>query len=87
NRNIDINEVLPVQLIERIIKAKQVTAVSDDELEKVIMQVISENQKAIEDYKKGKEQVMGFLVGQVLRQMKGKGDTQKISAIIKRLIV
>ncbi|MBI5449241.1 Asp-tRNA(Asn)/Glu-tRNA(Gln) amidotransferase subunit GatB, partial [Candidatus Gottesmanbacteria bacterium] len=46
NRNIDINEVLPVQLIERIIKAKQVTAVSDDELEKVIMQVISENQKA-----------------------------------------
>ena len=48
--------------------------VSNDngELLKVIAQVIAENGKAVEEYRGGKEKAIGFLVGQVMRNGKGK---------------
>lgn len=85
NRNIDIGEVLPAQLVERIVKATQVATVPDVELEKIIQQVLSQNQKAVRDYKKGKEQALMFLVGQVKR-MHEHVDTHRIIDIIKRSI-
>lgn len=62
------------------------SGVSESELQPVITQVLKDNQKAVEDYKGGKEQALGFLVGQVVQQIKGKGNAQVISAIIKRLM-
>lgn len=62
------------------------SSIPEGELQIVIEQVLKDNQKAVEDYKNGKEQALGFLVGQVVRQTKGKGDAQAISAIIKRLM-
>lgn len=62
------------------------SGIPEGELQPIIEHVLKDNPKAVEDYKNGKEQALGFLVGQVVRQIKGKGDAQAISAIIKRLI-
>ncbi len=43
-------------------------------LDKVIQSVIKNNWKAIEDYRNGKENVLMFLIGKVMQEMKGKAD-------------
>lgn len=47
-------------------------------LDTTINRLIETNKKAVEDYKKGKENALMFLVGQVLREMKGKADANVV---------
>lgn len=55
-------------------------------LEKVIEEVISKNQKAVSDYKKGKMQALKYLVGQVMRKTSGAADPKLVAEILdKRL--
>jgi aspartyl-tRNA(Asn)/glutamyl-tRNA(Gln) amidotransferase subunit B len=70
--------VLPATLVKSIVQASAVATISDTELENVIQQVIGENPKAVADYKKGKTQVLGFLIGMVMKQLKGKGNPESI---------
>ena len=56
------------------------------DISKIINDVLSENKDVVEKYKKGKETVLGFLIGQVMKRIKGKGDPVLIkSEILKRL--
>ncbi|MDO8658675.1 MAG: Asp-tRNA(Asn)/Glu-tRNA(Gln) amidotransferase subunit GatB [Candidatus Levybacteria bacterium] len=84
----DLNTILPAQLIKKILSVTQVAAIDEKELEKIVDQVLSENLKAVEDYKKGKENVIMFLVGQVMKKVKQKIDTrllkEKIEVKIKQ---
>lgn len=82
NRKTDINEVLPAKLVEDIKNATAVSDVSEDDLEKIIKKVLLENPDAVNDYKKGKETAIMFLLGQVMRQFKEKVDAEKIKAIL-----
>jgi len=52
-------------------------------LEKIVEQVIKENKKAFEDYKNGNENSIQFLIGQVMKQTKGKADAKIVVKIIK----
>ena len=54
-------------------------------LDTVIRQVLSDNPKAVEELKSGKEKVLGFLTGQVMRAMKGKADAAGIKERIRNL--
>lgn len=45
--------------------------------------VLDENPKAAEEYRSGKEKVLGFLVGQVMKKTKGKADPAKVREIIE----
>ncbi len=87
NKKVDIDSILPAALVQSIIVATAVTSVSDDELEKVIAQILKENQKAVEDYKKGKEQSIMFLVGQVMKQMRGKVNAGDVKETIRKLLI
>lgn len=82
NRGIDIDEVLPAMLVERILKAEEKVEMPANELTKIITKVLTENTKAVVDYKAGKEAALGFLVGAVQKELKGRGDA---SAIVKEL--
>ncbi len=69
---------------EQIIKEKDLTQISNtDELEFMVDKVIANNSKAVEDYKKGKETSLKFLIGMTMRESKGKGNPQVIEQIIK----
>ena len=82
NKKVDIDNTLPAKLIEEIIKGTKKTNINEEYLNKIIDKVLSENQKAVEDYKKGKRTVIMFLVGQVMRQFKEKVDAEKIKAVL-----
>ncbi len=45
-----------------------------DELLKIVKEVIKNNDKAVNDFKQGKDSVIGFLVGQVMKSTQGKAD-------------
>lgn len=59
--------------------------VSDEgEIERIIDQVLSENQKSVEDFRNGKEKAFGFLVGQVMKHTKGKASPAVVNALLKK---
>ena len=43
-------------------------------LEKVVSDILAANPKVVEDYRGGKTNALGFLVGQCMRVSKGKGN-------------
>lgn len=55
-----------------------------DEIEKIVKDVISKNQKAVEDYKKGKEASLQFLVGQVMAATRGRAKPDTAREILKK---
>jgi len=56
----------------------------EKELEELVAQVLSGNEKALADYRNGKQESFGFLVGQVMRLSKGKADPAKLAEILRR---
>lgn len=82
NKKPDIEKLLPAGLIQIILSSKKTVAVDESQLEKAIDQVIEENKKAVEDYKKGKENVIMYLIGQVMKKINIKID----ASIIKKKI-
>jgi len=68
-----------------ILDEKGLTQVSDEsELEKIIKQIIKNNPQSVEDYKSGKEVALKFLVGQTMKESKGKANPQVAGEILKR---
>lgn len=70
---------------EQIMKEKNLGQVSDEsELELAVDKAIVSNGQAVEDYKKGKEASLKFLIGTVMRESGGKANPQVVEEIIKK---
>ena len=70
-----------------IIEEKKLTQITDEaQIEKIIKEVISKNQKAVEDYKSGKESAIQHLIGQVMAASKGKANPEVANKILKKLL-
>jgi len=70
-----------------IIEEKGLVLIADEaEIEKIVKKIISENQKAVQDFKKGKENALQFLIGQVMTETKGKANPEIINKIFKKLL-
>lgn len=52
-------------------------------LGKAVEAVINANPKIVEEFKKGKDAVIMYLVGQVMKAMKGKADPQLVQSILR----
>lgn len=71
--------------IEKYAETKGYIQVSDEgEIAKIVAEVLRENTKAAEDVKKGEMKAIGFLVGQVMKQSKGKANPQLAQKLIKQ---
>ena len=70
-----------------IIEEKGLIQMTDEgEIEKIIKDVIVENPKVIEDYKKGKENALQFLIGQVMARTKGRANPEKVNQLLKKFL-
>ncbi|HET6864051.1 MAG TPA: Asp-tRNA(Asn)/Glu-tRNA(Gln) amidotransferase subunit GatB [Candidatus Saccharimonadales bacterium] len=68
-----------------IAEKKNLLQMSDKtELEKIVAEVLSQNQKAAEDVKNGEMKAIGFLVGQVMAKSQGKANPQIAQELIKK---
>lgn len=69
---------------EIIVKEKNLVQISDKgELAKIIQSVLIKNQNQIEEYLSGKEKVLGFFVGQIMKETKGKANPQLVNQLLK----
>ncbi|MBR3257234.1 Asp-tRNA(Asn)/Glu-tRNA(Gln) amidotransferase subunit GatB [Candidatus Saccharibacteria bacterium] len=71
------------------ILAKELNLIQENDssaLEKIVETVLlnPSTKKAQEDYRSGQEKVLGFLVGQVMKESKGKANPSAVSEILKK---
>jgi len=67
----------------KIVEEKGLKQVTDTgAIEKIIDEVLNNNAKSIEDYKNGKDKALKFLVGQVMKESKGKANPQMVNEIL-----
>ena len=76
----------PTQVIAHFKQAQQTNQVDPQLLEKTIQEVIAENADAVEQYRKGKVQVIGFFMGQVQRKLGKKMDVQELQEVITKIL-
>lgn len=70
---------------EQIVQEKGLTQVSDEgALGKVIDEVLAKSPTQVAQFKEGKQQVLGFLVGQVMKASGGKANPGKVNELLKR---
>ncbi len=70
---------------EIIVQEKNLIQITDTaEIEKIIKSIVSANPKQVEDFKSGKEKVIGFFVGLVMRETKGKANPQIVNELLRK---
>ncbi|MBP2630078.1 MAG: glutamyl-tRNA(Gln) amidotransferase, subunit [Firmicutes bacterium] len=69
---------------EKIVKEKGLVQITDTkEIEGIVDSVIAANPKPVEDYKAGNAKSIGFLVGQIMKQSKGKANPAMVNDLLK----
>lgn len=83
NKRVNVAEVLPAAFVSEILKARNVVAISDKDLGDVLNDVMKENEKAVADYKAGREQSLMYLLGQAQKKLHGKAPVAKVIEALK----
>ncbi|MDD3362706.1 MAG: Asp-tRNA(Asn)/Glu-tRNA(Gln) amidotransferase subunit GatB [Hespellia sp.] len=93
----DINSSVAKEVFEKIftddidpdqyVEEKGLKTVNDDgALKSAIETVIANNQKAVDEYKGGKEKAIGALVGQTMKAMQGKANPAKVNEMLREML-
>ena len=69
---------------EKIIKEKGWIQISDEgAIKEVVLNILEANPQSVADFKAGKDRALGFLVGQAMKQTKGKANPQLLNKMFK----
>jgi aspartyl-tRNA(Asn)/glutamyl-tRNA(Gln) amidotransferase subunit B len=67
-----------------IVEEKGLKQVSDEgEIGEVIDHVLAANPSQVEEYRGGKEKLLGFFVGQVMKETQGKANPKLVNKILR----
>ena len=81
--NINMEEHMSILTVEEK-GLKQIT--DSSAIEQIIDEVIQANPSQVEEFRGGKEKVLGFLVGQVMKASKGKANPGMVNKLLKKRI-
>lgn len=69
---------------EKIVDEKGLKQMSDvSQLREIAIKIINDNPKSVDDYKKGKDKAIGYLVGQMMKATRGKANPQLANKLLK----
>ncbi|ANF98239.1 Asp-tRNA(Asn)/Glu-tRNA(Gln) amidotransferase subunit GatB [Paenibacillus bovis] len=72
---------------QQVVEEQGLTQISDEGAIKTIVQeVIAANPQSVADYQAGKDKAIGFLVGQVMKQSKGKANPSMVNQLLAELL-
>jgi len=73
---------------EEIVQQKGLEQVSDESaIDSIIDRVLADNPDSVEKYQQGKKKVFGFLVGQVMKETKGKANPKIVNQILQEKLI
>jgi aspartyl-tRNA(Asn)/glutamyl-tRNA(Gln) amidotransferase subunit B len=69
---------------EVIVKEKGLVQISDSsEIVAIVESVIAANPQSVADFKAGKDKAIGFLVGQIMKQTKGRANPDMVNTLLR----
>lgn len=72
---------------ETIVKEKGLVQISDTgALEELAAKVIAANPQSVADFKAGKKKAVGFLMGQIMKETRGKANPQVVNGILTKML-
>jgi aspartyl-tRNA(Asn)/glutamyl-tRNA(Gln) amidotransferase subunit B len=72
---------------EAIVAAEGLARIDDERaIEAAVREVIAAHGAAVAQYRAGKQQTFGFLVGQAMKATKGKANPALVNALMRRLL-
>ena len=72
---------------EKYVEENGLKTVNDEgALRSTIEKIVEANPQSVEDYRNGKKKAIGFLVGQTMKEMKGKADPGMINQILTEIL-
>ena len=73
--------------IDEIIKNKNIEQISDEAtLREISLKILDNFTKEVQDYNNGKDKLMGFFVGQIMKETKGKANPKILNEILNKLL-
>jgi aspartyl-tRNA(Asn)/glutamyl-tRNA(Gln) amidotransferase subunit B len=71
----------------KIVESKGLQQISDTStIEPIVDAILAANPESIEKFKSGKSNLLGFLVGLVMKATQGKADPQRVNDLIRKKI-
>jgi aspartyl-tRNA(Asn)/glutamyl-tRNA(Gln) amidotransferase subunit B len=73
--------------VDQIIKKNNIEQISDpDLLTNVVKKLLEMHPKEVQDYKNGKEKLMGFFIGQIMKETQGKANPKILNQVLIKLL-
>ena len=71
--------------VDSIIEKRGLTQISDSaSIDRLVAEVIAANPTQVEQFRAGKQQVLGFLVGQIMKASRGKANPQQVNEALRK---
>ena len=69
--------------VDEYVEHEGLKQVSDSgELEAIVDKVIADNPAQVEQFRAGKTKLMGFFVGQIMKETQGKANPKQVNALV-----
>lgn len=86
NKKPNTEETLPAEIIKMLLEENRFDELDDNALSDAIDKVLASNEKAVNEFKSGKENAIMFLLGQTIRELGRKVDANSVkTAILNKL--
>ena len=73
--------------VDKIINEQELVQISDDSvLQQSVDEIVKSFPQQVQEYKDGKQKILGFLVGQVLKKTKGKANPEIVKTMLERIL-
>lgn len=72
--------------LNKIVENKKINTLSNEELENIVENVVSNNPESVEDYKQGKDRAIKYLMGQIMKETKGSANPQLVNELLVNIL-
>ncbi|MFH1609088.1 MAG: Asp-tRNA(Asn)/Glu-tRNA(Gln) amidotransferase subunit GatB [Candidatus Bipolaricaulota bacterium] len=72
--------------VRELLAARDLAPVSDEALRRLAEETLAENPQAVSDFRAGRPQALGFLVGQAMRKAGGRADAARLAQVLREIL-
>ena len=71
------------EMATSIVEKKGLVQISDESaIKEIVERIVAQNQKSVDDYHAGRDRALGFLVGQIMKETKGKANPKIVNKLL-----